>query len=156
MPITYPILEDLIHNAALLLLIVYLYDLVSSRWRWDRLTLGSVSVSAAVGFALGLIGIGVMMTPLDIGNGIIYDTRSVLLGIAVLVRIELAVITVAVAADLALNRRAEALRTLAVTAAGAAVALTPWLLLPAIPVVVAVLAFNFLGDGLRDAADPYG
>jgi peptide/nickel transport system permease protein len=37
-----------------------------------------------------------------------------------------------------------------------AVALTPWLLLPAIPVVVAVLAFNFLGDGLRDAADPYG
>jgi peptide/nickel transport system permease protein len=37
-----------------------------------------------------------------------------------------------------------------------AVALTPWLLLPAIPVIVAVLAFNFLGDGLRDAADPYG
>nr|WP_256868103.1 ABC transporter permease [Candidatus Entotheonella palauensis] len=37
-----------------------------------------------------------------------------------------------------------------------AVALTPWLLLPAIPVVIAVLAFNFLGDGLRDAADPYG
>jgi len=37
-----------------------------------------------------------------------------------------------------------------------AVALTPWLLLPAVPVVVAVLAFNFLGDGLRDAADPYG
>lgn len=37
-----------------------------------------------------------------------------------------------------------------------AVALTPWLLLPAIPVVVVVLAFNFLGDGLRDAADPYG
>ncbi len=37
-----------------------------------------------------------------------------------------------------------------------AVAITPWLLLPAIPVIVAVLAFNFLGDGLRDAADPYG
>lgn len=37
-----------------------------------------------------------------------------------------------------------------------AVALTPWLLLPAIPVIIAVLAFNFLGDGLRDAADPYG
>ncbi|MBX2999590.1 MAG: ABC transporter permease [Caldilineaceae bacterium] len=36
-----------------------------------------------------------------------------------------------------------------------AIALTPWLLYPAIPVVVAVLAFNFLGDGLRDAADPY-
>jgi peptide/nickel transport system permease protein len=36
------------------------------------------------------------------------------------------------------------------------VALAPWLLLPAVPVVVAVLAFNFLGDGIRDAADPYG
>lgn len=36
------------------------------------------------------------------------------------------------------------------------VALTPWLMIPAIPVIVAVLAFNFLGDGLRDAADPYG
>jgi peptide/nickel transport system permease protein len=37
-----------------------------------------------------------------------------------------------------------------------AVAITPWLLYPAIPVIIAVLAFNFLGDGLRDAADPYG
>ena len=36
------------------------------------------------------------------------------------------------------------------------VALTPWLLVPAVPVIIAVLAFNFLGDGLRDAADPYG
>jgi peptide/nickel transport system permease protein len=29
-------------------------------------------------------------------------------------------------------------------------------MLPAVPVIVAVMAFNFLGDGLRDAADPYG
>jgi len=35
------------------------------------------------------------------------------------------------------------------------VALYPWLLAPAIPVILVVLAFNFLGDGLRDAADPY-
>lgn len=35
-------------------------------------------------------------------------------------------------------------------------AISPWLLLPAVPVVVVILAFNFLGDGLRDAADPYG
>lgn len=33
-------------------------------------------------------------------------------------------------------------------------ALYPWLLLPAVPVVLVILAFNFLGDGLRDAADP--
>jgi peptide/nickel transport system permease protein len=37
-----------------------------------------------------------------------------------------------------------------------AVATAPWLLLPGIAVVIAVLALNFLGDGLRDAADPYG
>jgi len=35
------------------------------------------------------------------------------------------------------------------------VALHPWLLIPGIFVIVTVLAFNFLGDGLRDAADPY-
>jgi peptide/nickel transport system permease protein len=35
-------------------------------------------------------------------------------------------------------------------------AVSPWLLLPAVPVTIAILAFNFLGDGLRDAADPYG
>jgi peptide/nickel transport system permease protein len=35
-------------------------------------------------------------------------------------------------------------------------AISPWLLIPAAPVIVAILAFNFLGDGLRDAADPYG
>jgi peptide/nickel transport system permease protein len=37
-----------------------------------------------------------------------------------------------------------------------AVALSPWLMLPALPLIVAIMAFNFLGDGLRDAADPYG
>lgn len=36
-----------------------------------------------------------------------------------------------------------------------ALALAPWLLLPGLFVVVVVLAFNFAGDGLRDAADPY-
>ena len=36
-----------------------------------------------------------------------------------------------------------------------AVALYSWLMIPAIAVMVAVLAFNFVGDGVRDAADPY-
>ena len=36
-----------------------------------------------------------------------------------------------------------------------AIALTPWLMFPAIPVIVIILALNFMGDGLRDAADPY-
>ena len=35
------------------------------------------------------------------------------------------------------------------------IATAPWLLTPAVGVIVAVLALNFLGDGLRDAADPY-
>jgi peptide/nickel transport system permease protein len=35
------------------------------------------------------------------------------------------------------------------------VAIYPWLMLPVAPVILVVLAFQFLGDGLRDAADPY-
>jgi peptide/nickel transport system permease protein len=37
-----------------------------------------------------------------------------------------------------------------------ALAISPWLLIPAVPVIVVIIAFNFMGDGLRDAADPYG
>jgi len=36
------------------------------------------------------------------------------------------------------------------------VALAPWLLLPGLAVIITVLSLNILGDGLRDAADPYG
>lgn len=35
------------------------------------------------------------------------------------------------------------------------VAVYPWLMIVAVPVIIAILAFNFMGDGLRDAADPY-
>jgi peptide/nickel transport system permease protein len=35
------------------------------------------------------------------------------------------------------------------------VATAPWLLLPAVAIVLAVLSLNFVGDGVRDAADPY-
>jgi peptide/nickel transport system permease protein len=35
------------------------------------------------------------------------------------------------------------------------VAIHPWILIPAFCVLFTVLSFNFLGDGLRDAADPY-
>lgn len=31
----------------------------------------------------------------------------------------------------------------------------PWIMTPMIPVIMVILAFNFFGDGLRDAADPY-
>ncbi len=36
-----------------------------------------------------------------------------------------------------------------------AVAMAPWLLLPGLFVLIAVLSFNVMGDGMRDAADPY-
>ena len=31
----------------------------------------------------------------------------------------------------------------------------PWLMLPGLFVIVSVLSFNFLGDGIRDAVDPF-
>lgn len=36
-----------------------------------------------------------------------------------------------------------------------AVSSAPWLFLPGLAVIITVLALNFLGDGIRDAADPY-
>jgi peptide/nickel transport system permease protein len=36
-----------------------------------------------------------------------------------------------------------------------ALANAPWLLAPGLAIMIVVLAFNFLGDGMRDAADPY-
>lgn len=35
------------------------------------------------------------------------------------------------------------------------ISMYPWMMIPGLFVVIAVLAFNFVGDGLRDAADPY-
>jgi peptide/nickel transport system permease protein len=35
------------------------------------------------------------------------------------------------------------------------ISLYPWLMIPGVFIFLAVLAFNFMGDGLRDAADPY-
>lgn len=37
-----------------------------------------------------------------------------------------------------------------------AVILHPWEMIPAVAVIIAVACFNFMGDGMRDAVDPYG
>ena len=37
----------------------------------------------------------------------------------------------------------------------ASIEIYPWTAIPMLPIVVVVLAFNFLGDGLRDSLDPY-
>jgi peptide/nickel transport system permease protein len=31
----------------------------------------------------------------------------------------------------------------------------PWIMVPGIAVVITVMLFSFMGDGLRDAVDPY-
>ena len=36
-----------------------------------------------------------------------------------------------------------------------AIALYPWLFAPVVFVILAVMAFSFVGDGMRDASDPY-
>ncbi len=35
------------------------------------------------------------------------------------------------------------------------IALYPWMMIPGIFIIITVMSYNFLGDGLRDAADPY-
>lgn len=68
----------LVHNAALLLALALLYDLVTTRWR----TRGSPARQISVGLVVGAIGIAVMLTPWTFSPGIIFDTRSVLLAVS--------------------------------------------------------------------------
>ncbi len=68
----------LVQNAALLLAVAFLFDVAVSRWRIGQ----SSFWQTLVGFALGAIGITVMLTPWTFGPGIVFDTRSVLLGIS--------------------------------------------------------------------------
>ncbi|NPV74821.1 MAG: GAF domain-containing protein [Anaerolineae bacterium] len=68
----------LIHNAALLLALVFLFDLLITNRGAKNFRLWRVTV----GFLLGGIGIVVMMTPWVLTPGIVFDTRSVLLGIS--------------------------------------------------------------------------
>lgn len=68
----------LVQNAALLLAVAFLFDVVAIRWRTTRSSLRQ----ATVGLALGAIGVTVMLTPWTFAPGIVFDTRSVLLGIS--------------------------------------------------------------------------
>jgi PAS domain S-box-containing protein len=68
----------LIHNAALLLALVILFDLVIGKKRIENTRLWQ----AFLGLLLGLTGIALMMSPWVLLPGIIFDTRSVLLGIS--------------------------------------------------------------------------
>ncbi|MCB2216899.1 MAG: PAS domain S-box protein [Desulfobulbaceae bacterium] len=65
----------LINNAALLLSLGLLYELTGFRLKGS----GSISQQLLIGFILGAIGIAIMLNPWSFGQGILFDTRSVLL-----------------------------------------------------------------------------
>ena len=68
----------LVHNASLLLAIALVFDLVSTRLNADPSRLRQV----LVGLVLGGIGLAVMLSSWDLEPGIVFDTRSILLGVA--------------------------------------------------------------------------
>jgi PAS domain S-box-containing protein len=68
----------LVHNAALLLAMALLYDIVTTRWRVGRTAMRQVPV----GLVVGGIGMAVMLTPWRFEPGIFFDTRSILLCIS--------------------------------------------------------------------------
>ncbi|HQN26639.1 MAG TPA: PAS domain S-box protein, partial [Syntrophales bacterium] len=68
----------LFQNAILLLGVAFMFDVAASRWRIGKALLWQ----ALIGVALGAVGVAVMLTPWAFGSGIVFDTRSVLLGIS--------------------------------------------------------------------------
>jgi len=69
----------LIQNAALLLAMAFVYDLTTSRFRLKKPTL---PVQLAIGATLGILSIIIMLSSWRYVTGIVFDTRSVLLGVA--------------------------------------------------------------------------
>jgi len=68
----------LVQNIALLLALVLIVDVISPRWPIAQRSLGQV----LVGIVIGAIGITLMLTPWVQAPGLVFDTRSVLLGIS--------------------------------------------------------------------------
>lgn len=75
---TQPSFLGLVHNASLLLALSLLFDVATSRWQFSQ----SKSREALVGVLIGAIGITIMLTPWVLLPGLVFDTRSVLLGIS--------------------------------------------------------------------------
>lgn len=72
------ILSALLHNAALLLALVVVYDIATCRHRIE----GHRLRQAAVGIGLGALGIGLILASHKLEPGIVFDSRSVLLSVA--------------------------------------------------------------------------
>ncbi|MFZ5774910.1 MAG: LytS/YhcK type 5TM receptor domain-containing protein [Thermodesulfobacteriota bacterium] len=73
------IFPALIQNAALLLAMAFVYDLLTSSHRLAR---WPIPLQLAVGILLGVLGMIIMLSPWRYVPGIVFDTRSVLLGIS--------------------------------------------------------------------------
>ena len=69
----------LIQNAALLLAMAFIYDVTTTRYRLEQ---PGLPMQLAIGMALGVLGIIIMLSPWRYVPGIVFDTRSVLLGIS--------------------------------------------------------------------------
>ena len=69
----------LIQNAALLLAMAFIYDVTTTRYRLEQ---PGLPMQLAIGMALGVLGIIIMLSPWHYVPGIVFDTRSVLLGIS--------------------------------------------------------------------------
>lgn len=69
---------DLLQNIALLLAIAVVFDMTAQRWRRKEISWEQIPA----GLVIGLIGITLMLTPWTFEEGIIFDTRSVLLSIS--------------------------------------------------------------------------
>ncbi len=68
----------LVQNAALLLASAFLFDVFASRWKAGELF---ILQKICVGFILGIIGMVLMLTSWILVPGVVFDTRSVLIGI---------------------------------------------------------------------------
>ncbi|MDX5362828.1 MAG: EAL domain-containing protein [Pseudazoarcus pumilus] len=72
------VLAALLYNAALLLAMVLVFELATGRFRLDR----SRGTQLLIGGVLGLIAIGVMKAPFVLTDGVVFDTRTVILAMS--------------------------------------------------------------------------
>ena len=71
------VFQSFVNNAALLVALSYFYTLVTRRWQRDDL-IGRISC----GLLFGLVAVGVMLSPMEMGPGLIFDTRTVVISVA--------------------------------------------------------------------------
>ncbi len=71
------VFQSLVNNAAILLALSYLYTLASRYWQKNDLRTQGVR-----GLLFGMVVVGVMLSPLQLAPGLVFDTRSVVIGIS--------------------------------------------------------------------------